>query len=104
MHHHTNNPSVMQERFSKMPLHDSGLFVIRRLHTQTEKTSQPTPLMRSTIHSFIFITKGETLVTIGEKNYLFKANECAVIPAGQFFRYVTTTIVRGIWAVFTPIF
>lgn len=88
MHHHhdhSNNPAIMQERFSKMPLHDAGLFVIRRLHAETNKTDRPTPLIRSVIHSFVFITKGETLISIGEESYLFKKNECAIIPAGQFF-------------------
>ena len=79
------NPAVMADLFSKMPMHDNSLFVIRKLDVAASKKSFPSPLIRSGIHCFFYIVKGEALILIGEKSYLFKANECAVIPAGQMF-------------------
>ncbi|MCD8071747.1 MAG: AraC family transcriptional regulator, partial [Alistipes sp.] len=37
------------------------------------------------IHCFVYVESGETLVTIGNETYLFKAGDCGVIPAGQVF-------------------
>lgn len=81
---HTD-PSVMHERFGKMPLTDPGLFTIKRLESRSSPTASPSPPIRTGVHCFVFVESGETLVTIGTETYLFKANECAVIPAGQVF-------------------
>lgn len=49
------------------------------------KMQVDSPLVRSMIHCFFYIRKGEAQITIGDKSYLFKGNECAIIPAGQVF-------------------
>ena len=49
------------------------------------KVEMPSDPVRSLIHCFFFITKGEALIEIGEESYFFKENECAIIPAGQIF-------------------
>lgn len=79
------DPSVMHERFGKMPLSDPGLFTIKRLLSRSSPTDSPSPAIRTGVHCFVFVESGETLITIGTDTYLFKSNECAVIPAGQVF-------------------
>ena len=78
-------PSVMSGLFSRMPMNDSGLFVIKRLNMVGRKVEMPSDPVRSPIHCFFFITKGEALIEIGEESYFFKESECAIIPAGQIF-------------------
>jgi AraC-like DNA-binding protein len=82
----------MVDLFSKISL-DAEYFSVRRIQMEGRKVELPTPPIRASIHCFVFITGGETLVTIGEETYCFKANECASIPAGQVFsvRYFDNT-------------
>lgn len=75
----------MRDRFSKLPLHNPGLFTIKRLVSQSSPDDSPSPPIRTEIHCFVYVERGETLVTIGNETHLFKPGECAVIPAGQVF-------------------
>ena len=70
--------------FSKIPA-DVEYFAVRRIRMKGAKVELPTPPIRSSIHCFVFVTEGETVITIGKESYCFKENECAVIPAGQVF-------------------
>jgi AraC-like DNA-binding protein len=85
---HPPNPQdpsfIMAGLFSKMPLR-TEYFVVRQLDMKGRKVEVPSPLIRSHIHCFFFVTSGEVLITIGEESYFFKASECAVIPADQVF-------------------
>ena len=83
--HGHRGPSAMAGLFSRMPLHDRELFLIKRLEVVGEGNGLPSPPIRSAIHCFIFITKGEALASIGGESYLFQENDCAIIPAGQIF-------------------
>ena len=82
--HQHNNPAAMADLFSKI-LPNTEYFSVRRIQMKGVKVEFPTPAIRSSIHCFVFITEGETVITIGEESYCFKENECAVIPAGQVF-------------------
>ncbi|MDR2038330.1 MAG: AraC family transcriptional regulator [Bacteroidales bacterium] len=82
---HIKGPSVMADLFTRMPLDNRELFVIRKLNVLGSKKEFPSPLIRSAIHCFFFIIKGEALILVGDKSYLFKENECAIVPAGQMF-------------------
>lgn len=75
----------MANSFKRMSLSDTRIFLIRKLDTHGMKTDMPSGLVRSEIHCFFFVSKGESLITIGEETYLIKENECAIIPAGQVF-------------------
>ena len=79
------HPSMMSGLFDKISMNDSGFFVVRRLDMRGRKVEMPSAPVRSPIHCFFFVTRGEVLITIGEESYFFKENECAVIPAGQLF-------------------
>ena len=82
--HPHKDPSVMVELFGKIPL-NTEYFSVRRIQMEGRKVELPAPPVRSGIHCFVFITGGETLITIGKETYCFKAGECAAIPAGQMF-------------------
>ena len=79
------HPSAMKDKYDKIPLENSDIFLIRRLDVPDYKTGHPSAVIHNTIHSFIYITQGEILISIGKESYLLKSNECAVIPAGQYF-------------------
>jgi AraC-type DNA-binding domain-containing proteins len=80
-----NHPSMMSGLFSRIPTDNSALFLIRRLNMSDRKIEMPSDPVRSPIHCFFYITKGEALIEIGEESYFFKEHECAIIPAGQIF-------------------
>ncbi|MCC8034629.1 MAG: hypothetical protein LIO77_01690, partial [Rikenellaceae bacterium] len=56
-------PAVMKDRFGKMPVHNPGLFTIRRLRSESSPTDSPSPPIRTGIHCFVFVEVGETLVS-----------------------------------------
>ncbi len=75
----------MAEMFGRMPYGDDDFFIVRRLDMRGVKVEGPRPVIHSAIHSFFYLTEGEALMNIGGELYLFKAGECASIPAGQTF-------------------
>ena len=79
------HPSMMSGLFDRISMDDSGFFVVKRLDMRDRKVEMPSAPVRSPIHCFFFVTKGEVLITIGKESCFFKENECAVIPAGQIF-------------------
>lgn len=78
-------PSVMADLFGRMHAPDSELFIIRQLDMRGKKVNSPAPPIRPQIHCFFYLLSGEALINIGEESCFFKADECAVIPAGQLF-------------------
>ena len=76
---------MMSGLFDRISVDDSGFFVVKRLDMRGRKVEMPSAPVRSPIHCFFFVTRGEVLITIGEESSFFKENECAVIPAGQIF-------------------
>lgn len=83
--HHSKSPSAMTELFGRMPYGDADFFVVRRLDMRGVKVEEPWPEVHSRIHCFFYVTGGEALMNIGDELCLFKAGECATIPAGQMF-------------------
>lgn len=73
----------MAELFAGKP--EGGGFVIRRLDMRGRKVDMPSMPAKPVLHCFFFITGGEALIEIGDESYCFKANECAVVPAGHAF-------------------
>ena len=82
--HQHNDPTAMADLFSKIPT-NTEYFSVRPIQMKGVKVELPAPPIRSSIHCFIFVIDGETLITIGENSYCFKAGECAAIPVGQVF-------------------
>ncbi|MCD8186956.1 MAG: AraC family transcriptional regulator [Rikenellaceae bacterium] len=75
----------MAELFGRMPHDEAGFFVARRLDMRGLKIEESWPVIHSRIHCYFYLTGGEALMQIGEELCLFKAGECACIPAGQIF-------------------
>jgi len=82
--HQHKMPAAMTDLFSKIPT-DVEYFAVRRIQMKGVKVELPAPLIRSSIHCFVFIIQGEAIITIGDESYCFKENECVAIPAGQVF-------------------
>ncbi|HOI26784.1 MAG: helix-turn-helix transcriptional regulator [Paludibacteraceae bacterium] len=71
------------ERLSK-PMMEP--FSIRRLDESCYKMSCPTPMMRSIVNSFIYLSEGEVLIEGEEqKNTLVRANDFFLLPQGVAF-------------------
>ena len=73
--HDLHSPSVMIERMEHMLVHASSPFTIKRLNGTSSRMESPTPLIRAVLHSFIFLTDGEALITLGDQTLLFRKGE-----------------------------
>jgi AraC-like DNA-binding protein len=51
-------------------------------HRLSKTQMQP---VRAMVHCFFYLTDGEAIVDIGERNYVLRRYECAIIPTGQIF-------------------
>ncbi len=60
-------------------------FIIRKLDSNCYGANVPIHPMRSQVHYFFFLLKGTVLVDIGEKTYLIKPGEFAIVPVGEMF-------------------
>lgn len=61
-------------------------FSIRRLDEHCYRMSCPTPMMRSIVNCFIFLSQGEVLIEGEEqKNVFVRENEFLLIPQGVAF-------------------
>ena len=59
---------------------DMQPFSIKRLDSSCQTMTFPTPTIRSIVHCFAFLTKGEILIESEGKNILMKQNEMLLIP------------------------
>jgi AraC family transcriptional activator of pobA len=53
------------------------------------------PASRSTGHSFIYITEGEAVMTIGSRQYTTRQGELLLVPAGQVFSFKEGDVNKG---------
>lgn len=61
-------------------------FMMRRLDESCHKMPCPTPMIRSMVNSFVFLTQGEALIENGEGDkFLVRANEMLMVPQGGAF-------------------
>lgn len=78
--------SAHSKRLLAIPSERSDTFLIRQLNTHGQQIDLPqTEAIRAHIYCFFYIIQGEALIKIGDELTLFKANECVIIPEGQFF-------------------
>ncbi len=47
----------------------------------------PVPPARATGHSFIYLTDGEAVMSVGSETYTIYKDECLFVPAGQVFSF-----------------
>jgi AraC-like DNA-binding protein/mannose-6-phosphate isomerase-like protein (cupin superfamily) len=55
----------------------------------------PVPPVRTTNHTFIFITHGQATMVIGSERYKIHKNECLFVPAGQVYSFARRDKNRG---------
>jgi len=55
----------------------------------------PVPPVRTTSHSFIYLTEGEAVMTIGSDTYTIHAHECLIVPAAQVFSFDKIDLNKG---------
>ena len=74
---------------------DYGKFFIVRVEEMISLIELPVPPVRSTIHIFIYLTKGEAIMTIGSETFTIPKDECLIVPAGQVFSFSHHDINKG---------
>ncbi|OJJ16804.1 hypothetical protein BKI52_33405 [marine bacterium AO1-C] len=81
---------------------DFGKFFIVRVEDMIRLIKLPVPPTRSTTHTFIFLTEGEAIMTIGNDTYTIYKDECLLVPAGQVFSFTHLDINKGFLCNFQP--
>lgn len=66
---------------------DFGIFFITRVEDMIRLIRLPVPPTRATTHTFIYLTEGEAVMSIGSEAYTIYKDECLVVPAGQVFSF-----------------
>ena len=69
-------------QMGKMGHPDMEPFSLKTLNESCHQMVCPTPLIRSVINSFIFLTEGEVVVESCENNFIVKKDELLFIPNG----------------------
>jgi len=64
-----------------------GSFFIAKVEQILSSMKDFVPPVRTTTHSFIFITEGEANLAVGNQNYHIKKNEGIFVPIGQVFSF-----------------
>ena len=98
----TYSTEAFRERFMKAePRLDSLLkadfdtFFIVRVEEMIRLMKLPVPPTRSTSHTFIYLTAGEAVMSIGSETYTIYQNEGLFVPAGQVFSFSNADINQG---------
>ena len=74
---------------------DFGKFFIVKVEDMIRLIKLPVPPTRATTHTFIYLTSGEAIMTIGSDTYKIFKDECLVVPAGQVFSFDNLDINKG---------
>ena len=69
-------------QMGKMGHPDMEPFSLKTLNESCYQMVCPTPMIRSVINSFIFLTEGEVVVESCENNFIVKKDEFLFIPNG----------------------
>ena len=77
-------------------------FFIVRVEEMYRLVKEDVPATRSTGHSFIYITEGEAVMTIGSKQYKTRRGELLMVPAGQVFSFNQGDVNKGYLCYFSP--
>lgn len=62
-------------------------FFITRVEDMIRLMKLPVPPVRTSTHSFIYLTQGEAVMSIGSSTYTIYKNQCLFVPAGQVFSF-----------------
>ncbi len=64
-----------------------GKFFITKVEDMIRLIRLPVPPARATTHTFIYLTEGEAVMSIGSETYTIYKDECLFVPAGQVFSF-----------------
>lgn len=74
---------------------DFGKFFIVKVEEMLRLIKLPVPPSRSTTHTFIYISSGEAIISIGSEKYMVRQDECIFVPAGQIFSFDNPDVNTG---------
>ncbi len=74
---------------------DFGKFFIVKVEDMIRLIKLPVPPTRGTTHTFIYLTYGEAIMTIGSETYKIIKDECLIVPAGQVFSFENVDVNKG---------
>ena len=74
---------------------DFRQFFIVRVEDMYRLVQEAVPASRSTGHTFIYVTEGEAIMTIGSRRYKTRRGELLLVPAGQVFSFGQGDVNRG---------
>lgn len=74
---------------------DFGKFFIVRVQDLLRTMKLPIPPTRATIHTLIYLTEGEAIMTIGSDTYRIEKDECLIVAAGQVFSFTNQDVNKG---------
>ncbi|MEQ9439403.1 MAG: hypothetical protein RIG62_10155, partial [Cyclobacteriaceae bacterium] len=83
---------------------DYEKFFIVKVEDLIRLINLPVPPMRTTNHTFIYLTDGEAVMSIGSETYTIIKNECLFVPAGQVFSFDNVDLNQGYLFNFQPDF
>lgn len=72
-----------------------GSFFMVRVQEMLRTIKLPVPPLRSTIHTLIYLTHGEAIMTIGSDTYTVYAGECLIVPAGILYSFSNHDVNEG---------
>lgn len=70
-------------------------FFITRVEDLIRLMKLPVPPARVVNHTFIYLTSGEAVMTIGSETYTIFKDECLFVPAGQVFSFNNIDVNEG---------
>jgi AraC-like DNA-binding protein/mannose-6-phosphate isomerase-like protein (cupin superfamily) len=76
-----------EKKLNEMLKSDFGKFFITKVEDMIRLIKLPVPPTRSTNHSFIYLTKGEAVMSIGGETYTIYNDQILIVPAGQIFSF-----------------
>lgn len=74
---------------------DFERFFVVRVEEMFHMMKLPIPPTKATIHTIIYLTEGEAMMTIGSQSYTIVKNQCMIVPAGQVFSFSNPDINKG---------
>ncbi|SDL65203.1 AraC-type DNA-binding protein [Catalinimonas alkaloidigena] len=79
-------------------------FFVVRVEEMIRMMKLPVPPTRHLNHTFMFLTEGEAIMSIGSETHRIVKGECLVVPAGQVFSFTNVDLNRGYLCNFSDVF
>jgi AraC-like DNA-binding protein/mannose-6-phosphate isomerase-like protein (cupin superfamily) len=80
---------------NKMLKADAAKFFIVKVEELFRLIKLPVQPSRSPAHTFLYITEGEAIMSVGTATYKVKKDECLFVPAGTVFSFSSPDVNKG---------